>query len=40
MGLPSLFRGINLCWILMCCILGGGGGGGGGGVQWFLEPNG
>ena len=34
MGLPSLFRGINLCWILMCCILGGGG------VQWFLEPNG
>ena len=25
MGLPSLFRGINLCWILMCCILGGGG---------------
>ena len=22
MGLPFLFRGINLCWILMCCILG------------------
>ena len=24
MGLSSLVRGINLCWILMCCIWGGG----------------